>query len=93
MFIIAFLTSYLLLLIFFVRLCLSSLEHKCHEGKGCLYLSDAASLATRTVPGTQRMLNKYQLSELVKKKIIVYVEGDQTQRMHKNFIVEFQACG
>ena len=39
------------------------------------------------------MLNKYQLSELVKKKIIVYVEGDQTQRMHKNFIVEFQACG
>ena len=39
------------------------------------------------------MLNKYQLSELVKKQIIVYVEGDQTQRMHKNFIVECQACG
>lgn len=35
------------------------------------------------------MLNKQQLSELVKEQIILCVEGDQTPRIHKCFIVEF----
>lgn len=82
--IIAFNTSYFLLFIFFVQLCLSSLEHKCHEGKGCRYLDDAASLATRTVSGTQKRLNKEQLSELSKSKAFS-VQKEIKHKEHRKF--------